>query len=237
MDQDKQRENRRAIEAAGSKEGRESFLRGEQLHILHLTARILKRTVTDSDDEYSIALSAVSEALDSYREERGAFWNYAALVIRSRLLDEMRKRTDRRAELMVDPEVFSGEPGEEEDCADISIRQEVSAKTAVYIDTGLRDEIEALTRELKEYDIDLFDLPASAPKTAKTRTLCSEVIRAFFLPPPLVEALRRTKNLPVAELLQRTGAKRKQIDQHRKYLLAAILVKAGDYQGIGEYIV
>lgn len=236
MDDDKQRDNLRAMEAAGSREARERFLAEEQRHILHLTARILKRTVTDSDDEYSIALMAVSEAIDSYQPERGPFWNYAALVIRSRILDEVRAHADRQAEIMVSPDAFGGEREEEEAQANISIREELSAKTAVYIDNDLKAEITALTDELKGYGIDLFELPAAAPHTEKTRAACRELIRAFFLPPPLTEALKRTGNLPMRELLKRTGIKRKLIDRHRKYLLASVLVKTGDYQGIGEYI-
>ena len=236
MDDEKQRDNLRAIEAAGSREAKERFLSEEQGHILHLTARILKRTVTDSDDEYSIALMAVSEAVDSYQQERGPFWNYAALVIRSRILDEIRSGAGRQAEIMVAPDAFGGDLGEDETHADITLKEEVSAKTAVYIDNDLKDEITALTKELQGYGIDLFDLPASAPQTDKTRTACRDLIRAFFLPPPLTEALKRTGNLPVRELMKRTGTKRKLIDRHRKFLLASVLVKAGDYQGIGEYI-
>ncbi len=236
MEEEKLLDNQRAIEAAGSREAKERFLAKEQRHILHLTARICKRTVTDSDDEYSIALMAVSEAIDTYRQERGPFWNYAALVIRSRILDEVRVHAGRSAEIMVSPDTFGGEREEDEANADITIREEVSSKTAVYIDNDLKAEITALTEELKGYGIDLFELPAAAPHTEKTRSACRDLIRAFFLPPPLTEALKRTGNLPVRELLRRTGSKRKFIDRHRKYLLASILVKAGDYQGIGEYI-
>lgn len=235
MNIDKEKDNKRALNAKSGKEAKEKFLSEEQRHILHLTARILKRTVTDSDDEYSIALMAVSEAIDSYDEDKGAFWNYASLVIRSRIIDEMRRQGYSRSEIYVSPDVFN-EKSEEEDDINISIRQEVQKKTAVYVDNNLKNEIEALSDELSEYGIDLFELPEYAPKSKKTKESCKELILAFFLPPPLVEALRKTKNLPVKELLMRCKVSRKLIDRHRKYLLASIVVKAGDYQGIEEYI-
>ncbi len=212
------------------------FLTEERDHILHLTARILKKTVTDSDDEFSIALMAVSEALDSYNGDKGAFWNYAALVIRSRILDEYRKKARHSSELLLDPVSFGGELRDEDEDAAISVRIELNRKTAVYIDNPLKDELDALEKELKEYDIDLFELPKVSPKSGKTKRDCAELIKAFFLPPPLMELLKKTGKLPVAELLKRYRASRKLIDRHRKFILASILIKAGDYSKIESFM-
>ncbi len=236
MNRDKSDDNKRAIEAATSREAKDKFLTQEQVHILRLTARILKCSVTESDDEYSIALMAVSEAIDSYKEEKGPFWNYAALVIRSRIIDEKRANKAGINEMSVAPDTFEKSDVDEDEAAEIAIRQEVQTKTAVYVDRGIRDELDALEQELKDYGVDLFDLPASAPKSAKTKEGCREVIAALFLPPPLVELLRKTKNLPIKELLLRCRVSRKLIDRHRKYLLASMVVKAGDYEKISEYI-
>lgn len=231
---DKKKENKRALAAKAGKEAKEKFLFEEQKHILYLTAKILKRTVTDSDDEYSIALMAVSEAVDSYDEEKGAFWNYASLVISSRIIDDMRKHGNLKSEISISPSAFTELA--DEDGISIDIRQQVQQKTAVYVDNNLKSEIEAFANELSEYGVDLFELPAYSPKSQKTKESCRELIVAFFLPPPLIEALRRTKNLPVKELLMRCNVSRKLIDRHRKYLLASVVAKAGDYQEISEYI-
>ena len=92
MDDKKIKDNYRALEAGRDKGKKEAFLFDEQEHILRLTARILKRSVCDSDEEYSLALLAVSEAIDSFDDSKGAFWNYAALVIKRRIIDNMRKK-------------------------------------------------------------------------------------------------------------------------------------------------
>ena len=229
----KTEENRRAIEAAKEAGAKNAFLAAQQSHILHLTARILKRTVTMSDDEWSVALLAVSEALDRYDESRGNFWNYAALVIGSRLKDHFRSGA-KDAELLVGPDAFDGDP--DEDDPSLGLKIEVRDKTAVVVDTALRDEIEAFSAELKEYGIDLFELPESAPRAAKTRAVCAELIKAFFTPPPLTDELKKTKNLPVKSLRDRVSVTRKLIDRHRKYLVAAMLIKAGDYPGMADYL-
>ncbi len=226
-------DNRHAIAAAADAEAKNAFLAEQQSHILHLTARIMKRTVTMSDDEWSVALMAVSEAVDSYDENRGNFWNYAALVIGSRLKDHFRSGT-KDAEMLVGPDAFDGDP--DEDDPSLGLKIEVREKTAVVVDTSLRDEIEAFGEELSEYGIDLFELPESAPRAAKTRAVCAELIKAFYTPPPLIDELKRTKNLPVKSLLSRVKVARKLIDRHRKYLVAAMLIKAGDYPGMADYL-
>ncbi|MBQ7424888.1 MAG: hypothetical protein IJV21_01335 [Lachnospiraceae bacterium] len=236
MENRKDEENLRAIKAGQDKEQKERFLFDEQSHILHLTARILKRTITDSDEEYSTALLAVSEAIDSYNADKGDFWNYAALVTKSRLLDDIRSQSKLGKELTVAPDAFSGEIYDDEDDGSVSIRQQVQNKTAVYVDNTLKDEIEALSQELGAYGIDLFDLPAVAPKSEKTKRSCGRALKAFFDPPPLIDELKRTRTLQVGEIVKRSGESRKLIDRHRKYLIAAILVKAGDYSGIGSFI-
>ena len=54
-------------------------------------AKFMSRLCTDQDDEYSIAMMAFYEAIMGYEKGRGAFLSYAALLIRSRLVDYRRK--------------------------------------------------------------------------------------------------------------------------------------------------
>ena len=231
----KYEENVRAAAAGESRDSKNKFLTEERTHILRLTARILKCTVSESDDEFSTALLAVSEALDSYNEEKGAFWSYASLVIRSRLIDMM-KKNGKNMELLTDPSSFSGDIDYDRDSADIKLREELNRKTAVYTDNSLKYELEALETELSEYGIDLFELPQSSPKSEKTKSACSNIIKRFFDPPPLTEIFKKKKSLPVAEMLERSDMNRKTFDRHRKYILTSILIKCGDYDNIGAFI-
>ena len=236
MSDSKAEENRRAVSAAKSPEAKNRFLYSERSHILRLTARILKRTVSDSDDVFSTALLAVSEALDSYVEEKGAFWNYAAIVIKSRILDEIRKNSSRDREIITDPASFSGEIDYDDDSAGITLREEINRKTAVYTDNDLKYELEALEEELKDYGVDLFELPECSPKSEKTKSACSELIKRFFDPPPLTELFKKKRSLPVKEMLKRSSMNRKTFDRHRKFILTSILIRCGSYEGIGAFL-
>lgn len=234
--ENREADNRRAIEAARSTESKNDFLTKEQGHILALLRRVTGKGLTESDDEWMVALMSVSEALDSYNSDRGSFWNYAALVMKSRLTDYYRSHASgNSAELLTEPAGFNGEPDDEAHSA-ISTQLEIAEKTAVREDDPLRDEIEALTDELKGFDIDFFDLADVSPKTVKTRESCAEILITFFLPPPLVELLRKSGKWPVKELLMRKKLSRKQMDNHRKYLIAAALILSGDYPMLSEYL-
>ena len=223
----------RAVKAKSDLDERNRFLQDNEQHILRLTGKITHSSVTKSDDEWAIALSAVNEAIDRYDSDRGDFWNLAAALIKNRITDEFRKNS-RFAERPVDPEAFDGNTKEES--TDLAAELEVSENAYISPDTTLKDEIDALEAELAAYNISFFDLEESSPKAVKTRNACAEVIKAIFLPPPLVEALKRLKKLPVKDLIKRSGISNKLIDKHRKYLVTGALILDGDYPALSEYL-
>ncbi len=223
--------NEAALRAASSPEEREKFLREEQEHILRLTSKILKKPVTKSDDEWAIAFNAVSTALDSYKAERGDFWGYAAVVIRNRITDHYRKQKD---EVLVRPEVFDGDTYEDD--PDYATQQIVAKAAVTQTDDSLKEEILALEEELKVFDIDFFDLAETSPKSEKTRKGCIEIIKAIFMPPPLVEAIRRIGKIPAKDITERKTVQPKLMERHRKYLIATTFILSGDYPMLSEYV-
>ena len=66
------------------------------------TAKFLKRPPREEDDELSIAMIAFHEAIGGYQPRRGSFLKYAALLIRSRLIDYERKERRHRGHLSLD---------------------------------------------------------------------------------------------------------------------------------------
>ncbi|HAG68443.1 MAG TPA: RNA polymerase subunit sigma [Lachnospiraceae bacterium] len=231
------RDNDRVIAARNDPSLKNTFLSEEQNHILRLTSRILKKGVTYSDDEWSIAFIAVSEAMDSYDPSKGDFWSYASVVIKSRLTDNFRKQQKNSNEISVSPDTFSGEVDEESES--LSIQIEVTDRIAVESlgsNNGLKLEIEALSAELSEYDISMSDLYEASPKSVKTRGSCRSVLQAIFLPPPMIDMIRENKKLPIKDIMSRVSVSSKIIDRHRKYLIAASVIIDGDYPLISEYL-
>ncbi|MBQ8401937.1 MAG: hypothetical protein IJX14_08410, partial [Clostridia bacterium] len=59
-------------------------------------SKCIQRLCTEQDDEYSIAMIAFHEAITGYERSRGNFLRYAAMLIRSRIIDYSRKESRHR---------------------------------------------------------------------------------------------------------------------------------------------
>lgn len=235
MISDKIRDNERAIEAAADPQKKKEFLTVEKAHILRLSAVILKRRITDSDDEWSIALIAVSDAIDNYSRQKGDFWGFAAVVVRNRLYDYLRK--EKRIgdhETRVAPEAFSGEYADDTETA-VSGLSVVHTASRDEVSSDLREEIRAFSEELSGFDITIRELSTVSPRSQKTKKECGLAVAAIFLPPPLYKLLIGKKKLPLKEIEERSGVKRKLLDRHRKYIIAAALIFGDDYPMLREY--
>lgn len=234
MNIDRAEEKQKILRAKKNPSEKEAFLEAQKQHILKLTARIIHTPLTMEDDEWSIAFSAVAQAIDNYNEDKGDFWKYAAIVIKSRVTDWYRSQKYTAKEIPIQPEAFSVEISENDPA--YSVQKEVAQKIAVQMDFTLKDEIEALGKELSDFGFSFFDLAECSPRTKKTRKECAQIMQAIFLPPPLVALLRKQKCLPVNEILVRAKVSRKRIDRYRKYLIATAMILDGDYPGLSEYL-
>ena len=227
--------NAAALEAGRNPQKKEEFLRDSRNYILRITSRIANTSVTVSDEEWSIALLAVSYALDHYDESKGAFWPYAGLIIKSRLTDWYRSNAKARAEISVRPEVFGGEVYDDD--PDFSLQKEVRDHIGTTTENTLREEIEALQDELRDYGISFFDLAEASPKAEKTKKSCASLIVSLFAPPPpLTPKMRKSKTLPIKEMLGRVKISKKIIDRYRKYLITSALILDGDYPELADYL-
>lgn len=227
-------ENDQLLTAKESLEEKNRFLEENQCRILKLTGKIWKKNISLSDDEYAIGLKAVSDAIDSYNPAKGNFWSYAAVIIKNRLIDRRRATTKYDQEILVSGNVLDGTSDYDDE--EYLIQEEVLEKKSISTENNLKLEIEALSQELARYNISFFDLAASSPKAQKTRNKCCEIIKAFFLPPPLLEAMEKKRRFPGTEICKRVKKAKKCVERYKNYLICIVLIIKGDYPGIGEYI-
>ncbi len=220
----------------------ESLTKQHKSFILATAYRTANRYITESDDEWSIALIAFHEAVKSYDPERGEFRAYAAMVIRSRLLDYLTKEGRYRCEVMAEPEDLDGSPEPEDEISALQMElkkknAEMSICAEIPGEDPLRNEVEALAQVMHTYEIHLSELPQSAPHAEKTRRACASVVNTILDHPMLLEKLRAKKSLPMKELCRISGVQRKVCERHRKYLITATEILAGDYPLLAEYLV
>ena len=168
-------------------------------------SKFLSRPCSEQDDEYSIAMIAFHEAILGYAKERGAFLSYAAMVIRSRLIDYRRKESRHQGHVSLYAQ-------SEED------------------DRPLVDTI-AQTSDRMEESINL-----EATQHEITLEACRAAIHYAIENPRLLDQFLSSKKLPMAQLVSGSGADRKTLERHRKYILVMLLVQTNGYEIIRGHL-
>lgn len=214
--------------------------------ILRCAAETAHHYVTDSDDEWSAALIAFTEAVQAYDPEKGPFKAFAAVVIRRRVLDWLRSERKYTGEWTVAPEAFEGSLSEEEaEGVPLQVQQQMAENAAdaaeaaeTEADTAqrTRDEIAAAQKLLAPYGFSFFDLADCSPKAEKTRRQCALAVRTLMDEEDLMEKLRRSRTLPMQELSLDSGVGRKVLDRHRRYIVAAAEILTGDFPILSAYL-
>lgn len=209
--------------------------------ILRTVAQTTGHYVTDSDDEWSIALMAFHEAVQRYSEARGSFRAFAAVVIRRRVLDYLRSQGKYSGEIPVIPGAFEGDLDEEEQTvANLQVQQRMAAQAVAAHGDDLaartRAEIAEMQAILKEYGFSFFDLAEASPKAEKTKLSCGKAIRTMIKNVVLMARMRLTRLLPIKELSQLSGVIRKILERHRRYIIAGAEILDGDFPILAEYM-
>ena len=219
----------------------EDLIEENKSRILRCAAQTVGHYVSDSDDEWSIALQAFNEAVQSYTPEKGSFQALSALVIRRRLVDFLRAEESRSPEISVSPDVFGGARTDHEaPSAEHGLRSEILQKTAHSdaddLSADARVEIAEMQAILKEYGFSFFDLADASPKAEKTKSACAEAIRALLRSAGLMQSMRRKHVLPIRELCAASGVQKKILERHRKYIVAAAEMLDGDFPILASYL-
>ena len=196
--------DRLALEAKTDEQALGNLIADQKSWILRCCADVTHRYITDSDDEWSVALLAFHEAVQDYEAEKGPFPAFASVVIRRRLLDDIRSQWRHKGEIHVLPGELEEEPDRGIDTAQAA-----------------REEIAAAQDILRPYGFSFFDLAESSPKAEKTKAACCSAVVALLRSEELLEKMRRNKALPMKELEKASGVARKILDRHRRYIIAA----------------
>lgn len=183
------------------------------------------------DDELSIALMAFVEAIHAYSCERGNFLPFARNVIKRRLIDYYRKEKKHNNVISLNEHSLV-----EDEEKDRSIYESIDRYILDEAMENRRLEIKEFRDELAKWEISFDDLVSASPKHSKTRKLCNEISQYILSQPELVETMKTKKYLPVAEIEKSLDISRKKIERARRYIIAVILVKTGDYRYLQEYM-
>ena len=210
-------------EAKVNNEAADTLIRQYIPFIQAETAKFLGRPCENSDDAYSIAMIAFHEAILGYDQSRGAFLSYAALLIRNRLIDDRRKQLRHMQSISLDAS------------EELAVQTENPFEQA-QIREVTRQEIAELSAVMAQFGICFADVADHTPKQARTRKVCLAAIRYAMKNRQLLEELLHTKKLPMNQLVLGSGADRKTLERHRKYILAMLLIQTNGYEIIRGHL-
>lgn len=231
---------RQVLLAKENDEALADLVEANRSFILRCASETVHRYVSDSDDEWSIALLAFTEAVRGYEGGKGAFRGFAALVIKRRVLDWLRAQSRFGDELAVTPDAF--DDSLDEDSAG-GIEKSVQRRMAEEADAAQDDtaararaEIAAMQEILDLYGFSFFDLAECSPKAEKTKRGCAQAIRTLLASLALLAKMRLARLLPIKELSAESGVVRKILERHRKYIIASAEILDGDFPILAGYL-
>jgi RNA polymerase sigma factor len=225
--------NRQATRAAKDNVFFDLFVQRNEAFILKCASETTRRYLTKSDDEWSVALMAFSQAVKAYSKERGSFKSFAKLVIHRRLIDYIRSQSKYRLEMDVSLSVLDSAPEEEGNAA---VSEAVFRQSEEASDPSLRQEIECAQQDFSQYGFSFYDLTGCSPKAEKTKRACAKAVACMVRHPLLVGELKHSKCLPMKTLEIESGVPRKILERHRKYIIAGVEILTGDYPCLAGYM-
>ena len=226
-----------AAAAAGSDTAREEFIHQQEQLILKTASRASYRYITKSDDEWSVALEAFSDAIDKYKPSQGDFIPFSRMLMKRALIDYHRSTASHLTEISISPFVLEGtDDAEEQDDLNKSVYLAVVEQSHESADRSLQDEIMAANELLQQYGFRFFDLTDCSPQQEKTKKECAKAIRFVLSGRDVLQELRRTRKLPIRKITHGCDVSRKVLDRYRKYIIMAVLILQGDYPQLSEYL-
>lgn len=168
---------------------------------------------SDHEDAFIIGMEAFNESIDKYDTDKGSFVNFASLVIKSRILDHLRREQRYMAhEILEEPshQVFtqSVSPSPEDESA---------------FDTA-KEEIERFKIELGTYGITVSSLVQSAPRHTRTRSEMIHLSHLIAKDDMMMTTIKTKRHLPMQEVTLKYGTTKKVLKTHRDFILACTII-------------
>ncbi|MGI5839972.1 MAG: RNA polymerase sigma-I factor [bacterium] len=221
----------------GSAAEREKLLESYIPFVLKVAAGVCGRYISrDNDEEFSIGLLALNEAVDAYDLTGGApFLSFAKIVIRRRLVDYLRQQNKYRREVSLDWHTGTEDGPATGETAIITRKawEEYAAEDRSFL---LREEINAYRELLNGYGISFADLTVVSPRHSDARQRAGEVARLIAADPEMSHHLMTKMELPLKKLAAVAAVSRKTLERQRKYIIALTLLLKADFTYLQEYL-
>ncbi|HOM02341.1 MAG TPA: RNA polymerase sigma-I factor [Acetivibrio sp.] len=195
-----------------------------------------KNNLTQSD-EYSIALIAFNEAIESYDlNKKTKFVSFSKQVIKRRLIDYLRS-TNKNVVTVPFSYLNNYNTGFSEHSNNTFEEKFLYDKNSDYsIEVETKEEIKNLELKIYEYKMTIEDLIECSPKHRDTIVLCLNVAKIIIENESLYQSFRERKILPYKELAERFNLSRRTLEKNRKFIIAMVFILKSDLEILKKYI-
>ena len=224
----------RALVAKNSEAEMENMLSDFKPYFSHTAIKYAMRANAEHKDElFSIAQMGFYEAIKGFDKAKGHFFPFAKTVVRNRIIDFIRKHMIKQSHIV------SFEDDHDENgnslsnlIGKISIEQYNSDQRQKKI----AEELNQFRQELKTWKISMESLVKESPKHEAVKTSYKEVVQIIMSTPQVLETITKKHYLPIKEISKLSGLPQKKIERARTFILAAILIKIGNYEFLSDYV-
>ena len=210
---------------------RDTLIEENKSFIFKTTCRICKRKLSwENDDELSVALVAFNKACDNYKEDKGSFNGYAAVLIKNALIDFFRKEKNT-------PYLVFDDENENDDFEYIDYKNSMYEYQKQRENSIRADEIKLLSIELSKYSLSFSDMVKASPSHRDTRNTLLNIALKCLKEDIVIDTIKQKKQLPVKQIILLTQCSRKIIEKWRKYIMLLIIVlSSNEYPYIKSYL-
>lgn len=219
----------------GDKQAREDLISTYTPLVLRVGSQVSGRYLTvGRDEEISVGLLALNEAIDRFDPSRGAsFISFAELVIKRRLVDHYRRQ---RGQSEIPMSELATEDDEGNLMLTVEHQQAMEAHARLSEAEERRHEIARYTKRLADFGIKFSDLVEVSPRHVDARERALAAARIVAAQPLLAEHLVTKRELPLKQLEQQVGVSRKTLERQRKFIIAVVLIMLEDFYYLRSYI-
>ncbi len=222
---------------AGDQHVRNELLTQYKPYILKTASKICKRFLDEKrDDEFSVALAAFNEAIDTFDIHRqGSFLLFVEKIIRNKLVDFFRREKKHLRNIPIS--TLMNQEFDDEDWQNPTFVKEAMDRYELeQLHEARRLEIAELQTVLREYKISFHELVERAPRHDDSRKMLLELAQILARDDHTVRFILNNKKLPLNEIENISKVSRKTIERHRKYLILLVLLLEGSYPFVKSFL-
>lgn len=221
---------------SGDEKARNELIEQYIPFVLRIASQASHRYIERSkDDEFSVALLAMNEAIDRFDVSRNVgFLGFAETIIRRRLIDYFRTQKSVQKQMLWSE--FDVVDDEDNITNYLEVKKSVEVHAELEEQASRTYEIEEYSLALRYFDLTFEDLVTLSPKHEDARENALSVAKLIVSDVELYQYVMQKKSLPLKLLEEKVALSRKTLERQRKYILALIVLLTGDFPLLQSFI-